>query len=123
MAELDIFFDFDGKPIDSRAWVELQDNPLRTVATTHFADVGVTTSWVGIDGGLTHLICEGCPPLIYETIVWKPHVDPPDLNTWVASEWTDEIYRWPTREIATAGHWRIVAKLRVGVVAESDQPR
>lgn len=119
-AWLNAFFDFEGNPISSEAWLALRDNPRRTVAYTHFANTLIVTDWVGVRMGAIH---PDDRPLVYQTLVWRPAPRVTALNRWVTHRWADREYHWPSREQAEAGHRWVVDRLRAEVMAESDQSR
>ena len=97
-----MYFDRQGRPITMRQWAAMHPNDeaaferQRRVAITEWADVRVSTVWLG----LNHAYGD-TPPLIFETMVFAP-----------GREGDEECWRYSTEEQALAGHYRVVAEWR-----------
>lgn len=87
-----VYYDLDANPISREEWAELfEDFPGRQIGDTEVGDVRVSTVWLGLD----HQYGDG-PPLIFETLIMGGELD-------------GEMWRYPTRKDAVAGHDRAVA--------------
>ena len=91
-------FGYDGEPIDALEWSLLfGDTDARQVAMTTVGDVDVCTDWIGLDYGFG----ETPAPLVYETMVFGGDHD-------------GELWRYPNRDAALAGHDQVVALVSEG---------
>lgn len=88
-----IFYDREGRPIDLAAWVSLSHDDYRKVARDELDGWLISTIWTGLD-------LSGQPPLIFETMIFKPDGSPCYQE------------RWPTEAAALAGHDQAVAAVR-----------
>jgi hypothetical protein len=118
MSDRDLYYDFDGNPIGVEEWAHLfklkhtarraavngesspEDDPTR-VGSDHVGDAWVSTVWLGLDHSMG---LPGCPPLIFETMVFP--TNSPDTESYCR--------RYSTKEQARAGHEAVVAALRSG---------
>lgn len=117
-----LWFDADAKPISLRQWATLLgDDRYKILAQTWITDdIQVSTVWLGLDYGHVRYLPghEDDPPLIFETMVFvRPFGHAADD---VIERDGTECYHWPTREIALAGHMRIVAELRGGITVQTE---
>jgi hypothetical protein len=90
----DLYFDFDGDPIDYEMWSALFTHWARLVARTVLDGVEVSTVWIGLD----YALGRGAP-LIYETMVFGGPL-------------SERIERYPNRVAALAGHDRMICAVR-----------
>lgn len=91
---MDIYFDWDGRPIDRDEYARLWQLP-HHVAHVDLGRRGrVSTIWFGLDVGFPP-----APPLIFETMVFGGPLD-------------GFVDRYPTRSTAEAGHALVVRLLR-----------
>lgn len=113
-----LWFDAEGKPITARQWATLLRNKrYKILAQTPVTeDVLVSTVWLGLDYGFM----ESDAPLIFETMVFVRSDTPRMVWGHVIERDGTECYRWSTRELALAGHMRIVAELRGCVTVETE---
>lgn len=96
--ERSLYFDRDGKPIDSQTFSRLvRDREYKIVARTELEDGRfVSTVWLGID----HRFSSDGPPIIFETMVF------PGDGSWIE----EDMERYVTLEQAQRGHEAMVRK-------------
>jgi hypothetical protein len=97
----DIYYGFDGEPIDEAEWMRLffHEQEARQVAHDVVGGLEISTVWHGM--GLGH-----DPPLIYETKVWREGGGP-------LGEREVETWSYPSREDAEKRHAELVEQARV----------
>ena len=94
------WYDIDGNPVSSDAAMLLKynsDEDYARIGLDEVDGVRVSTVWLGLD----HRHGPFGPPLIFETMVFGGSFD-------------GECQRYPTKDLALAGHNEVVAKLRRG---------
>lgn len=98
------FFDRQGMPISQWDWIQLrsdtQNNYCRIALDRISEGIEVSTVWLGID----YSFGLGAKQ-IFETMVFSDGDG-------------GECYRWPTEELAIAGHDQIVAELKSNFIIE-----
>lgn len=93
------YYDIDGNPLELMEWAVLfeqrtEDTDWWVIDHTSIGDADVSTVWLGLD----HRFSGKGPPLIFETMVFGGPLD-------------SEMERYSTKEQATEGHARWVAKV------------
>lgn len=119
-----LWFDAEGKPITARQWATLLGNErYKILAQTWVTeDIEVSTVWLGLDYSYMRYLPghEDDPPLIFETMVFVRSDTPLTISGHVIERDGTECYHWPTREVALAGHMRIVAELRGCITVQTE---
>jgi hypothetical protein len=91
----EIYFDWDGRPINAERWTELQQEE-KHVAVTDVSGLRVSTVWIGLNSNVSG------PPLIFETMIFAEGWDCP----------LSYCQRYSDKESAAAGHQYIVELLQ-----------
>lgn len=91
------FFNAEGEPISVQEWGALMESrDYRIVKVTEINGIVVSTVWLGLD----HNFIGDGPPLIFETMVFRPGERGGEL-----------IYRYTTHEQAERGHETALLRL------------